>query len=200
MAILYYSEASPFARKIRITIKILGMQSEIQLQQTDTLSASPQFLRAAPLGKVPVFQTDDGAFLYDSRVIAEYLDLLASGSLFPSGADRFEALVQQALADGILDACLLQIYEVRFRPEHQRDAAWTDRQRNKVSRALAEAETLASKGLGAVHIGHIALACALGYLDLRFGGVWRDGHPTLVHWLNVFAERVPAFEETKARL
>src|SRR3712207_8859252 len=29
-----------------------------------------------------------------------------------------------------------------------------------------------------LHIGHIALACALGYLDLRMGGRWRSEEHT----------------------
>jgi glutathione S-transferase len=48
-----------------------------------------------------------------------------------------------------------------------------------------------------IHAGHIALACALGYLDLRFAGRWRADHPNLVAWLDEFAWKVPAFAETK---
>jgi hypothetical protein len=44
--------------------------------------------------------------------------------------------------------------------------------------------------------GHIALACALGYRDFRFGESWRAGHPGLVAWLDDFAARVPAFAAT----
>jgi len=46
--------------------------------------------------------------LYDSRVIAEYLDHLAGGGrLFPPIRERFAALRLQALGDGINDAALL---------------------------------------------------------------------------------------------
>ena len=48
-----------------------------------------------------------------------------------------------------------------------------------------------------IHIGHIAQACALGYLDLRFEGRWRADHPSLVAWLSDFEKRVPAFEATR---
>ena len=48
-----------------------------------------------------------------------------------------------------------------------------------------------------IHVGHIALACALGYLDLRLGGRWRDSYPKLVAWLADFEARVPAFAKTK---
>jgi len=46
------------------------------------------------------------------------------------------------------------------------------------------------------HVGQIALACALGYRDLRFGGLWRGDHPRLVAWLDDFAARVPAYAAT----
>jgi len=46
-------------------------------------------------------------------------------------------------------------------------------------------------------VGQIALACALGYLDLRFAGRWRADHPQLVTWLDEFAAQVPAFAATR---
>jgi hypothetical protein len=46
-------------------------------------------------------------------------------------------------------------------------------------------------------VGQVALACALGYGDLRFDGKWRNGHPNLVAWLDKFAAQVPAFEATR---
>jgi glutathione S-transferase len=66
-----------------------------------------------------------------------------------------------------------------------------------VERGLAYAETHLSTPASSLHIGHIALACALGYLDLRFSGRWREGHPKLVAWLTDFEARVPAFAKTK---
>jgi glutathione S-transferase len=45
-------------------------------------------------------------------------------------------------------------------------------------------------------VGQIALACALGYRDFRFGEGWRADHPRLVAWLDDFAARVPAFAAT----
>ena len=36
----------------------------------------PEIIASNPLGKVPTFFTDDGAVLYDSRVICEYLNEL----------------------------------------------------------------------------------------------------------------------------
>ncbi|MGA7232223.1 MAG: glutathione S-transferase C-terminal domain-containing protein, partial [Xanthobacteraceae bacterium] len=49
---------------------------------------------------------------------------------------------------------------------------------------------------GLPNVGQIALACALGYRDFRFGESWRADHPRLVTWLDAFATRVPAFAAT----
>jgi glutathione S-transferase len=64
-----------------------------------------------------------------------------------------------------------------------------------VSRALAALEA-DPPDASARHVGAIALACALGYLDLRLEGRWRAAHPRLVAWLDAFAEAVPAFAAT----
>jgi glutathione S-transferase len=148
-----------------------------------------------PLGQVPALILDDGTLIVDSRVICDYLDGLAGGKLRPTEpAARARVLTQEALADGILDASVLQRYEAMFHEAPARSPRWLDRQAGKVKRALAHFE--AAPPQGPIDIGLIALACALGYLDLRFDGVWRADHPRLVSWLEDFAGRCPAFAAT----
>ena len=106
----------------------------------------------------------------------------------------------QALADGILDASLLLVYETRFRAEDRREKKWTDHQNEKVKRGLDVLEK-DPPAIGAIpDAGHIALACALGYQDMRFQGVWRKSYPKLVAWLDDFAARVPVFAKTKVEV
>lgn len=198
MPILRSSPASPFGRKVKLAAAILGLYDRIESVNADTNDPSDSLRRQNPLGKIPVLITDDGQMLYDSRVIVEYLDHLAGGGrIIPAGAERFEVLRQQALADGIMDAAILRVYEKRFRPEEKWHAPWTDRQAEKIERALATLEAAPPAMGEELHLGHIALACALGYLDLRFAGSWRDAHPNLVAWLDAFAARVPAYEKTR---
>ena len=64
-----------------------------------------------PLGKIPTLIPDEGAALYDSRVICEYLNALAKGDLIPQpGPARWNVLAEQSLADGIMDAAVLGCY------------------------------------------------------------------------------------------
>ena len=197
--ILRSAPPSPFGRKIKIAAGVLGLSDRITIVVTDTNNAADDLRQQNPLGKIPTLVLDDGRTLFDSRVILEYLDHLAGGGrIIPTAPDtRIAALRLQALCDGIMDASILQIYEVRYRPEEIRHQPWLDLQAGKVARALAalEAERQALDDIP--HVGQIALACALGYQDLRFQGKWRAKYPALVAWLDRFAAQVPSFEQTK---
>ena len=198
MLVLRSSPASPFGRKVKIAASLLGLADRIQVTDADTTSPDDTLRRQNPLGKIPTLVLENGEALYDSRVIVEYLDHLAGGGrILPTGWDRFQALREQALADGIMDAALLQVYEGRWRPEDRHEARWVEHQEGKVERGLDFAEAHLSTPHPNLHIGHIALACALGYLDLRMGGRWRESHPKLVAWLADFDARVPAFGKTR---
>lgn len=197
MLVLRSSPASPFGRKVRIAAHHLGLIDRIEIVAADTTDPNDVLREQNPLGKIPALILEDGTVLYDSRVILEYLDHLAGGDkIIPADpATRYPVLAAQALADGIADAALLQVYEGRWRDEAQQSVKWRTHQEGKVERGLAAAEARSFDG--AIHVGSIALACMLGYLDLRFQGTWRATHPGLVAFLDDFAARVPSFELTR---
>lgn len=198
MLVLRSSPASPFGRKVKLAALELGLMDRIEIVTADTTDPADSLRQQNPLGKIPALLLEDGTALFDSRVILDYLDHLAGGGrIIPAGEARFAQLRLQALADGLCDAALLQVYEGRFRPEEGRNANWLAHQAGKVSRALATLEAAPPAFEGRPRIGEIALACALGYLDLRFEGRWRAEHPKLVAWLDDFAARVPAYESTR---
>lgn len=188
---LYFSPASPYARKVRVSALELGLAERIELLPVTLSPVSPntQLREHNPLGKIPVLLSDAGEALYDSPVICEYLDGLAGGGrLWPAaGPARWRALRRQALADGITDAAVLVRYEQTVRPEALRWNAWIEGQQLKIRTALAELET--ESHAGPFDIGAISIACALGYLDLRFPEErWRAHQPRLADW---FAELAP---------
>ena len=193
------SFGSPFGRKARIAVSVLGLDGKVKVESATTTDPSDPLRKQNPLGKIPVLILDDGSAIYDSPVILEYLDHLAGGGkILPKDFNaRLAALKLQALADGIMDAALLQVYEGRFRPEDRHEPKWVSHQADKVRRGLDHAEAHLSETGQDLHIGQIALACALGYLDLRFAGRWRESYPKLVAWLGDFESRVPAFAKTR---
>jgi len=199
MMILRSSPPSPFGRKVKLALGILGLENEVTIEKADPTDASDSQRKQNPLGKIPALIIEDGTVLYDSPVILEYLDTRAGGGkIIPKDPQaRIAALTLQALCDGILDAGILLVYEGRWRPPEMAVQKWLDHQRGKVERALAMLEASPPKLDAVPNVGAITLACALGYGDLRFEGKWRAGHPKLVKWLDEFAARVPAFEKTR---
>ena len=201
MMLLRSAPPSPFGRKVLIAISLLGFDGEVRIEAADTADPRDTVREQNPLGKIPVLIIEDGTAFYDSRVILEYLDYRAGGNkIIPrDAAERFAALRLQALCDGILDASILLVYEGRWRAIEKHEPKWLDHQSAKVVRALSVLESAPPSfpiGSELPDVGRIALACALGYRDLRFGGDWRRDHPRLVAWLESFAARVPAFAAT----
>jgi glutathione S-transferase len=203
MMILRSSPSSPFGRKVRIAIALLGFDKDVKIEAADTADVNDSVRQQNPLGKIPVLIAEDGNAYYDSRVILDYLDHRSGGGkIVPRDATaRLAALRLQALCDGILDASILTVYESRWRKPETHDAKWLEHQAGKVTRAFAVLEAapppLDATPQGLPDVGQITLACVLGYRDFRFNGSWRGGHPRLVAWLDNFAARVPAFAATK---
>jgi glutathione S-transferase len=190
---LFYSAASPFVRKCLVSAHELGLAERLELlpAAAHPVNRDRAVVAHNPLGKVPTLIMDDGSVLYDSRVICEFLNTLGDGHLLPAqGHSRWPVLVDQALADGLLDAAVLTRYETFARPEKLRWTEWTEGQLDKVGCALAEFERRAPSFGDRVDLGTIAVACALGYLDFRYGSMgWRDKYPSVAAWYRHFGER-----------
>ncbi len=185
---LYYSGTSPYVRKVMACAIAGSVDGQISKVDTNPHTSPPELLADNPLSKVPCLVTEDGLALFDSPVICEYLDSIGGGALFPpSGAARWRALRLQALGDGIMDAAVAHRMD-QGRPAEAARTASMDRQQQAILRGLAvlEAETLPNH----LDIGTITIACALGYLDLRFASLsWREGRPALATWFATMEQR-----------
>ncbi len=197
---LYWSSRSPFVRKVMLVAHETDLADRIERVRTVVSPTKPnaEVMRLNPLNKLPTLILDDGRVLYDSRVIAEYLDGLHDGQpLFPSDpTQRFDALRRQALADGIMDFLLVGLIE-GLRPEAKRSVELLSALQLKFKAALdaleREVEGLAAAPFG---IGHIAIAAALGYADFRYAHHnWREQRPRLTEWHRTFATR-PSYTAT----
>ncbi len=201
---LHTHPASPFGRKVLVAAHELGLAAEIRVEhrKVSPVEPHPEVVADNPLGKLPTLVREDGTPLVDSRVICEYLDARAGGGrLHPEEPElRWRALMLQALADGMMEASILARYETVLRPEALRWPAWVEHQKLKVARTLDRIEQEAQDlDPEAVHIGLIALACALGYLDFRFAeDGWRQGRPRLAAWFERYRMR-PAMQATLPR-
>jgi glutathione S-transferase len=194
---LYFAPPSPYARKIRVLVAEKGLSAKVEMIARAPFEKPADLVALNPLSKVPTLVTDDGQVLYDSPVIADYLDTLAVPRLIPiDGRSRWDALRQQALADGILDAGVSVLLEGR-RPEGERSPSWVARQTDAIDRSLDACEAEVGSLAATPTIAHIALGCALGWLDFRMPSHdWRGSRPKLARWFAVFSER-PSMMATK---
>ena len=194
------SDTSPYVRKVRVVLA--EKKIDYKFEREDVWSADTTIGQSNPLGKVPTLITDDGAAVFDSRVIVEYLDTVTPihRLIPPTGRARVEVRCWEALCDGLLDAAILARLETLRPDPAQRSPAWTARQIGKVDAALdAMGRGLGDKGHcceGRYTLADVAVGCALGYLDFRFPQIdWRGRHPNLArHAAKLFAR--PAFVET----
>lgn len=186
---LFHAGPSPYVRKVMALLELAGRTGDVALIDgaTAPTAPNPAVIAANPLGKIPCLVRPEGPALYDSRVITRYLDSRYGTGLYPQGEGLWSALALEAHADGMLDAALLCVYEVRMRPEGMRSEDWVAGQRGKITRGLDALEARWLPHLaGRLDIGCLGVGCMLGYLDFRreMGGwgEWRENRPGLASW------------------
>jgi glutathione S-transferase len=195
---LLYQTHSPYARKALVFAHEAGLAGRIEVVHHET---SPTLRNEAvyaqnPLGKVPVLIRAGEPAIFDSDIICAYLDTLHGGRpLIPAqGEARWHALRLQAVAQGLADAGIKVRWETVRRPEALRYPAL----REGYTEKLIESYDWLERQLDAaapVHVGHIAVATALSWLEFRELPDFRQGRPGLVEWFDAF-ERRPSMRAT----
>ena len=193
------SLTSPYVRKVRVILAERAIPH--QFLEESAWTADTAVPRYNPLNKVPALQLDDGTSLYDSAVIAEYLDTLSGGTFLPKDAlARARVKCLEALGDGIADAGITAFLE-RKRDASRQDAAWIQRQMSKVDAGIAAVAAALGRGpyLGGEHmnLADIACACALFWAEFRMPELgWREAHPRLRSWAESLETRA-SFQGTR---
>ncbi|WP_394682103.1 glutathione S-transferase family protein [uncultured Comamonas sp.] len=198
------SHASPYTRKVRVVLAEKNIPFEFTIG--DVMAEDSPIFQFNPLGKIPCLVLEDGTPLYDSAVIAEYLDALSDRCPLIPAHPRLRADVRcwEALANGVLDAGILVRWEAHVRESHLRDASWTQRQNTKISHALATmSEQLGEQRfcMGDVFtLADIAVGSTLGWLLFRFPELdWPSQLPNLAS-LHQRLLRRPSFSNTLPRV
>jgi glutathione S-transferase len=189
---LHWSPRSPFVRKVMVVVHELGLTDRVTCVRTVAATTKPHagLMQDNPLSKIPTLVLDDGTVIYDSPVICEYLDSLdGAPKLHPAESKgRLAALRRQALGDGFLDMLvLLRDERMRAHPSEVHKSSAAVRKAAVLNSLDREAAALAAAPFG---IGHIAIGCALSYLDFRYADEdWRKAHPRMANWHATFAAR-----------
>src|SRR5260221_8497339 len=178
------SRTSPYVRKIRVLLA--EKQIPYDFVEENVWSPDSKVAQYNPLNKVPALLVDDGECLYDSQVIAEYLDCLPGVNFIPAALhERVRVRRDEPLGDGIADAGIA-IFLERKREAARQDPAWIARQAGKVQSGIAAlSRSIAAKpaaGARRMTLGDIACGCALFWLEFRLPEFrWRED-PGLRAW------------------
>ena len=201
---LFYSERSPYVRKVMIMAHELGLADNVEFLSSAAhpIDRDQRIVAHNPLGQVPTALLDDSTMLADSGVICQYLHELKPSGIFPArGPDRWRALTDQAVADGVLEALLLARYEMVVRPPDKLWPEWLAGQFDKMNKALVVFDRAAGGFGERFDIGTISIACALGFIDQVpcFSDIdWRSRHPDLCRWYDGETAKRASFQMTKA--
>ena len=114
---LWSSTTSPYVRKVRAAAIHHGLENRIEPATVkSSFAAESAHNQDNPLGRIPVLQLDNGEWLFNSNVIAEYLDSVGQGAtLYPQDASRWQVLNLHALAEGLLENTVAMIAEKMLR-------------------------------------------------------------------------------------
>ena len=188
------THTSPYVRKVRLVLL------EKNIPHTYLVDAprepGSQAARANPLARIPALILDDETCVFDSPVIAEYLDTLNDTPILIPRNDalaRMRVKRWEALADGIMDSAVMVRIE-SMRPSMKQDADIITRHSNAITHALefvadqlGQAEWCEGQ---TITLGDLSLVSALIYLDLRQAERdWRGLHPNLANWFKRVSDR-----------
>lgn len=193
---LYYSKASPFARKCRILVREKGLLSRVEEIIADPVGGDDALAKVNPMGQVPALVDDEGVTWTDSPLICARLDATSALPRFiPDGEARWEVLRREVIADGIMELGVKMRLEL-VRPETERSQSWLARWRVGVLRGLDAAERQAESAEAPLDLGAVATVCALTWLDFRMPDLGaREGRPRLSA-LHAVLEARSSFRET----
>ncbi|MGI2257949.1 glutathione S-transferase N-terminal domain-containing protein [Shewanella sp. GXUN23E] len=189
MTILYYSDASPYARMVRVIIDHLQLH-HIQLRSTNPFDNEEAFVDANPLGKVPCLVLGDGSALFDSEVICRYLDVeYGQSRLFAPADSHWARHCLWSMLKGMLDSAVALRQEQLRAEEGCSSLFWKARFEQALLRGVRQIEHSGLLNDDSLTAERIALVCLLEYLDFRHPGLnWRNLAPATALWLTQVAK------------
>jgi glutathione S-transferase len=189
MGVHFLNDAtSPFGRKVIVA----ALERAIQFTEEFVDLASPEGAlgQSNPLWQIPVLVTTDGRAIYDSATILLYLETQHGDPPLVPEEQRWPVLTRASLSDGLMEAVLFRIMELR-RPDNEQSASFVKKLEARIERSLAtlDAEVSQMPTDSALLADQIAAACALEYTDFRFTRDWRSTYTHAARWLDRVSDR-----------
>lgn len=188
------SDAStPFGRKVMVAALERGIPVR---EEFVSLAGDGPLDSFNPLRQIPVLVTDDGDAVFDSSVILAFLDTRHDGDKLLPADPGLRVATRVALADGLIEATLQRIMEVR-RPAGEQSPGFVTKLEGRIARALAAIDRVFGQvSVAPLCADAITIACALDYVDFRYNADWRATYPALSTWQQAIAAR-PSMQRTK---
>ncbi len=190
--ILYYHPQSNFSRKIRILLA--EKQISYELKEINLMNKPPSFLEVSPIGKVPVLVDEDGTTIWDSSLIAEYIDAkYPEPRFYPTDfKERLECRKWEELADTLGDKIIsLWIFNLTTKKNATLYQSMLEKSIKELF-AVFEKKLSQSKyllGGKTWSIADISALCSCGYYNLRFDENWQSDYPHLKTWFDQLHQR-----------
>lgn len=201
---LYVTPASPWVRRVRVTILELGIEDRFEFVQTrwphswgtQTVAMPADFTAATPVMRIPALVEGD-LTLADSHSICDFLNAEFGQFrlLAPQDEPRWRALATMAIANGVIEAQIMRRAEM-LRSEKERSDDFIAKMRDRTFRCFAALEKDHLPDFGSsFDLAQITTAVACSYDDWRYGPDWRGAAPKLAAWHDSVAER-PSMKAT----
>ncbi len=197
--ILYYHPQSNFSRKIRILLT--EKKVDFQLQEVNLRDKPPSFLEISPIAKVPVFMDEDGTIIWDSSLIAEYIEeKYPQPAFYPSNfKERFSCRKWEELADTLGDN-IISLWLMNL-TNNVNPSFFRTRLENSINRLIPFFENQLSQteyllGGDTWSMADISALCSFGYYDLRLNEDWKLTYPHLKIWF----EKLHKIESVKSTI
>ena len=181
------TNTSPYVRKARLALLEKNIPHTYVIDPPSDPGSQVESVN--PLGRIPALILTDESCIFDSTVIAEYVDTLNDTPVLIPRHDnlaRMRVKRWEALADGIMDSAIV-VRNEKLRSPDKQDAAILQLHTESIIRALAHiAAQLKNQEWcegGQISLADLALVSALIYLDLRVPEInWRESHTNLANW------------------
>lgn len=192
---LYMSATSPYARLAACVLREKGLWDQVEAVRVNPWESPAELTEVNPFSRVPTLVTDSGAVFSEATLISLYLEQSYPEPVLLPAATAQATYRRLGLAQGLMDATVAIVSNRKFRDDADSDPILRRRRQHIPTAIEVIARTVSDPEQP--DLGDLAIASAIGYLDLRLSEVgWHQSEPELARWCEQIGER-PSLAQTR---